>query len=77
MFGIVAELLGTGGRINLLGASSGSSAGDMQAAFLVMLGALALSGVILAIGRRHFAQDVAAAERSEAKARRRQPRTQT
>jgi MFS family permease len=77
MFGIVAELLGTGGSINFRGASSGSSRGNMQAAFLVMLGALALSGVILAIGRRHFARDVAAAERSEQKAGRRQPRTQT
>jgi predicted MFS family arabinose efflux permease len=75
VFGIVAELLGTGGRINLLGAGSGSSRGNMQGAFLVMLGALGLSGVVLAIGRRHFAQDVAAAARSEEKIQRRRGET--
>jgi MFS family permease len=60
-FGFLADLLGSDRHAGSLLAGAANTRGDLHTTFLIMLGTLALSGLILARGRGRFVRDVATA----------------
>ncbi|MBV8989503.1 MAG: MFS transporter, partial [Solirubrobacterales bacterium] len=61
-FGLLSDLLASGKGTGSALSGSGNSRGDLHDAFLVLLVPLAVSGLILARGRKRFPRDVATAE---------------
>ena len=67
-FGLVSELLGSGGHGTALGGAH-QVHGDLHDTFLVMLSVLALAAIVLARARKRYPRDVATAATSEARLR--------
>lgn len=61
VFGLVSDLLGTHGQVGSVVTGANGTGGDLHDTFLIMLAALAASGLILARGRHRFVTDVATA----------------